>query len=120
MGQLSAKFGHWTLFVAKRLPDWCEKSAITGLAVRVTRPITGSELSAFSNAKLERFVRLQGLRLLGDEGLGRLAEDAQAAGCEAMMKELNFERRFTDWIRTRVVLPVADLGKFPQLAALFG
>jgi ATP-dependent Lhr-like helicase len=101
------------------LPEWCEKSAITGIAVRVTRPITAGELNAFATVKLERFVRLQGLRLLGDEGLGRFAEDAQAAGREAMMQELNFERRFTNWIKTRVILPVADLGNFPQLAALF-
>lgn len=102
------------------LPDWCEKSAITGIAVKIAKPITGDELSAFSTAKLERFVRQQGLRLLRDESLGRFAEEAQTAGCDAMLQELNFERRFTLWIKSREVLPVADIGNFPQLAALFG
>ena len=101
-------------------PSLFGKSAITGIALQVSRSFDTGELKSFGTAKLKRFLQIQGLRVLEDEGLGRFAEAVPAAGRDAMLNELNVENRFTDWITLREISPIADIGEFPQLASLFG
>ena len=99
-------------------PQLLATPMITGVVLRALQPLEAPTHWTLDQARLRRFVEQQGLRLLADEGLSRFAKHLPAEGIDALLSELTFEVRFTEWLTTRAIGPARQVTDFPALAKL--
>jgi hypothetical protein len=99
-------------------PSQFDKPVLAGIAIRVHQDFNLAAIQGSSHVGIERFLQGQGLRLLGDEGIGRFAEELPKAGVEAMLGDLRVADHFMTWIRSRKTSTALPMAKWPTLAAL--
>jgi hypothetical protein len=108
----------YELALRELFPGFFERPVIAGMALSTLPGFDAAALGAVKAAALERFVRIEGLRLLEDEGLGRFAEDLPEPGVEALLAELEMGAKFTAWAGAREAGTASPIEKWPLLGQL--
>lgn len=99
-------------------PEFFDKPLLAGVAIRVHPSFDLAELQPNDHVRMDQFFRRQGLRLLGDEGIGRFAEDLPEAGVAAMLGDMEVADKFMAWITSRQVGDISPISDWPALAQL--